>query len=37
MINNQIKPDYSTDVASFVKNGGVIALAVNTNKTNFNY
>ena len=37
MINNQIKPDYSADVASFVKNGGVIALAVNTNKTNFNY
>ena len=37
MINNQIKSDYSADVASFVKNGGVIAPAVNTNKTNSNY
>ena len=37
MINNQIKSDYSADVASFVKNGGVIAPAVNTNKADFNY
>lgn len=37
MINNQIKSDYSADVASFVKNGGVIVPAVNTNKAEFNY
>lgn len=37
MINNQIKSDYSADVASFVKNGGVIVPAVNTNKADFNY
>ncbi|MBF4456138.1 hypothetical protein IRT38_12295 [Acinetobacter sp. SK-43] len=37
MISNQIKPDYSEEVAKFVANGGQIQMAVNTNKTEFNY
>ena len=37
MINNSIKQDYSADVASFIKNGGVISPATNTNKAEFNY
>ena len=37
MIGTQIKPDYSEVVAQFVKRGGQIKLAVNTNKAEFNY
>ncbi len=37
MISNQIKPDYSDAVAQFVKRGGQIKSAVNTNKAEFNY
>lgn len=37
MISNQIKPDYSDAVAQFVKRGGQINPAVNTNKAEFNY
>ena len=37
MISNQIKPDYSADIAKFVANGGEIKTAVNTNKAEFNY
>ena len=37
MISNQIKPDYSADVAKFLQNGGQIQSAVNTNKADFNY
>lgn len=37
MISNQIKPDYSDAVAQFVKRGGQIQSAVNTNKADFNY
>lgn len=33
---NHIKKDYSEAVAQFVKNGGVITQAVNTNKVEFN-
>lgn len=37
MIGAQIKPDYSEKIAEFVKNGGEIKQAVNTNKADFNY
>ena len=37
MLGTQIKPDYSEAVAQFVKSGGQIKLAVNTNKAEFNY
>ncbi|NOJ67192.1 hypothetical protein [Acinetobacter indicus] len=37
MIGAQIKPDYSDEIAEFVKNGGEIKQAVNTNKAEFNY
>ena len=33
----KIKPDYSEAVAKFVKSGGQIKQAVNTNKAEFNY
>jgi len=36
-LSNQIKPDYSDAVAQFVKRGGQINQAVNTNKAEFNY
>lgn len=36
MNNNQIKSDYSSEIAAFVKSGGVITQAVNTNKVQFN-
>ena len=37
MINNLIKQDYSAEIAGFIKNGGVIQPAINTNKAEFNY
>lgn len=37
MINNQIKPDYSTEIAKFLAAGGTISPAVNTGKAEFNY
>ena len=37
MIGTKIKPDYSDAIAKFVKNGGEIKQAVNTNKAEFNY
>ena len=37
MIGAKIKPDYSGAIAKFVKNGGEIKQAVNTNKAEFNY
>lgn len=37
MMNTQIKQDYSEAVAQFVKRGGQIKPAVNTNKAEFNY
>lgn len=37
MIGTQIKPGYSDKIAEFVKNGGEIKQAVNTNKAEFNY
>ena len=37
MINNPIKQDYSAEIAGFIKNGGVIQPAINTNKAEFNY
>lgn len=37
MIGAKIKPDYSDKIAAFVKNGGEIKQAVNTNKAEFNY
>lgn len=37
MIGTQIKPDYSEAVAQFVKSGGEIKKAVNTNKVEFNF
>ena len=37
MIGTKIKPDYSDKIAEFVKNGGEIKQAVNTNKAEFNY
>ena len=37
MIGAKIKPDYSDAIAKFVKNGGEIKEAVNTNKAEFNY
>jgi len=36
-LSNKIKPDYSDAVAQFVKRGGQINQAVNTNKAEFNY
>lgn len=37
MLETQIKPDYSKEVAQFLANGGQIQQAVNTNKAEFNY
>lgn len=37
MIGTQIKPDYSDKIAEFVKNGGEIKQAVNTNRVDFNF
>ena len=37
MIGAKIKPDYSDAIAKFVKNGGEIKQAVNTNKAEFNF
>ena len=37
MIGTQIKPDYSDAIAKFVKNGGEIKQAVNTNRVDFNF
>ena len=37
MFETKIKPDYSEAVAKFVKSGGQIKQAVNTNKAEFNY
>ena len=37
MIGAQIKPDYSDAIAKFVKNGGEIKQAVNTNRVEFNF
>lgn len=37
MHTNNIKKDYSQAIEKFVKNGGVISQAVNTNKAEFNY
>lgn len=37
MIGTQIKPDYSEKIAEFVKNGGEIKQAVNTNRVDFNF
>ena len=36
MHTNNIKKDYSQAIEKFVKNGGVISQAVNTNKVEFN-
>ena len=33
---NHIKKDYSQEIENFVKSGGVISQAINTNKTEFN-
>ena len=37
MFETKIKPDYSEAVAKFVKSGGQIKQAINTNKAEFNY
>ena len=37
MFETKIKPDYSEAIAKFVKSGGQIKQAVNTNKAEFNY
>ena len=37
MIGTQIKPDYSDAIAEFVKNGGEIKQAVNTNHVEWNF
>lgn len=37
MIGTKIKPDYSDKIAEFLKNGGEIKQAVNTNKAEFNF
>ena len=37
MIGAKIKPDYSDKIAEFLKNGGEIKQAVNTNKAEFNF
>lgn len=37
MFETKIKPDYSEAVAKFVKSGGQIKQAVNTNKAEFNF
>ena len=37
MIGAKIKRDYSDKIAEFVKNGGEIKQAVNTNKAEFNF
>ncbi|MDM1760056.1 hypothetical protein [Acinetobacter sp. 251-1] len=37
MHTNNIKKDYSQAIEKFVKNGGLISQAVNTNKAEFNY
>lgn len=37
MIGTQIKPDCSNKIAEFVKNGGEIKQAVNTNRVDFNF
>ena len=34
---NNIKKDYSQAIEKFVKNGGVISQAINSNKVEFNY
>ena len=35
-MNHKIKPDYSSEIENFLKSGGVITQAVNTNKVAFN-
>lgn len=37
MLETQIKPDYSKEVAQFLANGGQIQQAVNTNKAEWNF
>lgn len=37
MIGSKIKPNYSDKIAEFVKNGGEIKQAVNTNRVDFNF
>ena len=37
MFETKIKPDYSEAIAKFVKSGGQIKQAINTNKAEFNY
>ncbi|MFN4317167.1 hypothetical protein [Acinetobacter parvus] len=37
MNNYQIKPDYSSEIDAFLKSGGVIKQAVNTNRVEFNH
>lgn len=36
-VSTKIRADYSSDIAKFIKNGGVIKKAVNTNKCEFNH